>query len=424
MEDEKEKIENQDENQIEQEEHTSVDMVNADKNSSESGIQSPEEIEDNTEINEDNIMLDLDDLKELEEIADELGLDMDNNSETQHDEPQTIGQTLITNSEEKISATQEIGDIVDDSSSELQVSPEPTVDEKLSDYLISELDQESGIDPGQEIEIVTTDSEDQDIDITPEFRDPNSTTEEELYENLETREESDDITEETATIIERDKVTIKELTERSRKKIIIEAAMFIAGRPVSIEEMGIKLDMKKKETEELVYELVMEYLDRSSAIEIVKIGDNYSMQIKAELTENVKRFSSGGLIPEAVMRTLTIIALKQPLSKAKLVKMRGSGAYQHVKFLIDRGYLDSYKKGRSSILETTEQFSDQFGMSRDKKKLKQQLIKQLGITSSEELVNESNQETTVEPNQEVKDEPSQETTDEPSQETVDEQTEQ
>jgi segregation and condensation protein B len=182
--------------------------------------------------------------------------------------------------------------------------------------------------------------------------------------------------------------------------------MFIAGRPVSIEEMGIKLDMKKKETEELVYELAMEYLDRSSAIEIVKIGDNYSMQIKAELTENVKRFSSGGLIPEAVMRTLTVIALKQPISKAKLVKMRGSGAYQHVKFLVDRGYLDSYKKGRSSVLETTEQFSDQFGMSRDIKKLKQQLIKQLGIKSSEDLV----------------DEPKHESTEEPSQETVDEQT--
>ena len=32
----------------------------------------------------------------------------------------------------------------------------------------------------------------------------------------------------------------------------IEAAMFIAGRPVSVEELGIKLELKKKETEELI----------------------------------------------------------------------------------------------------------------------------------------------------------------------------
>lgn len=388
MEEENEEIEKADENQKEQEDHLAVDILNDDNESTESETQSTEEIEEITEIDEDNIELDLDDLKELEEIADELGLDMETQTETLHDEPQSIDQTLMTHSEEEKSM-KEIGDEIDDFNTEQQTLPEPNVDEMLIDNQISELEQVSEIEMDQ---VVKTDSEDQDIDIIPEFRDPNSTIEEETNENLETQEELYDNTEETETEIEGEKVTIKELTERSKKKIIIEAAMFIAGRPVSIEEMGIKLDIKKKETEELVYELAMEYLDRSSAIEIVKIGDNYSMQIKAELTENVKRFSSGGLIPEAVMRTLTIIALKQPISKAKLVKMRGSGAYQHVKFLIDRGYLDSYKKGRSSILETTEQFSDQFGMSKDKKKLKEQLIDQLGIPPSEDSVEEPSQE--------------------------------
>ena len=103
------------------------------------------------------------------------------------------------------------------------------------------------------------------------------------------------------------------------------------------------------------------------------------MQIKPEYTEHVKKFATGGLIPEAVMRTLTIIALKQPISKALIIKMRGSGAYQHVKFLIDRGFCSDYKRGRSYILETTDQFSDTFGLSRDAKTLKSQLIEQLGI---------------------------------------------
>lgn len=388
MEEDNEEIENLNENQKEQEDHLAVDMLNDVNESTDSETQSTEKIEEITEIDEDNIELDLDDLKELEEIADELGLDMEIQTETLHDEPQSIDQTLMTNSEEEKSM-KEIGNEIDDFNTEQQTLPDPTVNEMLTNNQISELEQESGIKMDQ---VVKTDSEDQDIDIIPEFRDPNSAIEEETNENLETQEELYDNTEETVTGIDGEKVTIKELTERSKKKIIIEAAMFIAGRPVSIEEMGIKLDIKKKETEELVYELAMEYLDRSSAIEIVKIGENYSMQIKAELTENVKRFSSGGLIPEAVMRTLTIIALKQPISKAKLVKMRGSGAYQHVKFLIDRGYLDSYKKGRSSILETTEQFSDQFGMSKDKKKLKEQLIDQLGIPPSEDSVEEPSQE--------------------------------
>jgi segregation and condensation protein B len=176
-------------------------------------------------------------------------------------------------------------------------------------------------------------------------------------------------------------ISVKELTEKSHIKNRIEAAMFIAGRPVSSEELSIKLEIGKKQIEELIKELALDYMDRITSIEIVQVGEKYSMQIKPEYTEHVKKFTTGGLIPEAVMRTLTIIALKQPISKSLVVKMRGAGAYDHIKFLIDRGFIEQSKKGRSMDLETTDQFSDTFGLSRDKRKLKEVLIQQLGITS-------------------------------------------
>lgn len=176
-------------------------------------------------------------------------------------------------------------------------------------------------------------------------------------------------------------VSVKELTEKSQIKNRIEAAMFIAGRPVSAEELSIKLDIGKKQIEDLIKELALDYMDRITSIEIVQVGEKFSMQIKPEYTEHVKKFTTGGLIPEAVMRTLTIIALKQPISKSLVVKMRGAGAYDHIKFLIDRGFIEQSKKGRSMDLETTDQFSDTFGLSRDKKKLKEVLIQQLGITA-------------------------------------------
>lgn len=197
--------------------------------------------------------------------------------------------------------------------------------------------------------------------------------ESEVDEEGETDEESE------GSDAESKKITIKELTEKARKKNLIEAAIFIAGRPVGAEELNIKLDLGKKEAEELVKDLAFEYQDRNTSIEIVRVGEKYSMQLKAEYTDEVKRFTTGGLIPEAVMRTLTVIALKQPIKKSLLVKIRGSGAYSHVKFLEERGFVDGYKKGRTSVLSTTGQFSDTFGLSRDAKKLKKQLIAQLGI---------------------------------------------
>jgi len=62
-----------------------------------------------------------------------------------------------------------------------------------------------------------------------------------------------------------------------------------------------------------------------------------------------------------------------------LVKIRGSGAYDHVKFLLDRGFIEARRKGRSKELTTTDQFADTFGLSRDLDTLKKQMITQLGI---------------------------------------------
>ena len=173
----------------------------------------------------------------------------------------------------------------------------------------------------------------------------------------------------------------EEVDEHSRRKNIIEGALFVAGRPISIEELNIKTDIKKKDLEEGLKELIMDYLMRSTALEIVQIQDKYSLQIKPEYTPNVKKFATGGLIPDRHLKTLTIIALKQPILKSKLIKIRGSGAYEHVKFLLDRGFISAIKKGRSYELMTTENFADTFGLSRDVPTLKKQLITQLGIKS-------------------------------------------
>ncbi|MBD3351941.1 MAG: SMC-Scp complex subunit ScpB [Candidatus Lokiarchaeota archaeon] len=205
-------------------------------------------------------------------------------------------------------------------------------------------------------------------------------------EDKEVEEKEEDTTEDSAETDEQKEtkeenrgISVKELTEKSKQRNLIEAAMFIAGRPIGIEELSIKLEIGKKEAEELLKDLAFDYMDRITPIEIVQVGEKFSMQIKPEYTDDVKSFTTGGLIPEAVMRTLTIIALKQPIKKSLLVKIRGSGAYQHVKFLEERGFIDSMKSGRTSVLETNDQFSDTFGLSRNKKRLKKQLIGQLGI---------------------------------------------
>ncbi len=183
---------------------------------------------------------------------------------------------------------------------------------------------------------------------------------------------------------ELDEDEVEELDEDEKKKIeeqnLVEAALFVAARSVSLDELRSKTGIKKREIQKYISDLSKDYQLRNTALELVEVGEEkYSLQLKPKYTNEVKNFAEGGLISEAVMRTLTIIALKQPLLKSTLVKLRGSGAYQHVKELEDDDFVESEKKGRSSVLYTTDRFADTFGLSRDKKAMKQELKKQLGV---------------------------------------------
>lgn len=200
-------------------------------------------------------------------------------------------------------------------------------------------------------------------------------------EEAESDEEIDEELEETDESLQPQS---SEETRQVQLKNVVEAALFVAGRPVSLEELNVKTDIKKRELETILDELAMDYLMRSTAIEIVQIQDKYSLQIKPEYTQNVKKFASGGLIPDKILKTLTIIALKQPLLKSTLIKVRGAGAYDHIKFLLDRGFVEGKKKGRSVELLTTDQFADTFGLSRDLPTMKKQMIAQLGIKDQAE----------------------------------------
>jgi len=196
------------------------------------------------------------------------------------------------------------------------------------------------------------------------------------------REKIEDIDEEVESKpLESESIEEISLEEQLREfhRNLVEASLYAAGRPLTIEEISNKLEISKKEVEELINLVAFDYLERPTALVIAQIGDRYQMQIKPEYTEKVSKFAKGGAIAERYLRTLTVIALKQPILKSTVVKLRGSGAYEHVKYLIDNGFIDAIKKGRTHELTTTDKYSDMFGLPKDKTELKRVMIKQLGV---------------------------------------------
>ncbi|VVB67936.1 Segregation and condensation protein B [uncultured archaeon] len=109
-------------------------------------------------------------------------------------------------------------------------------------------------------------------------------------------------------------------------------------------------------------DLASEYGARGSGLEIRSIGDGYAMQVRAHLAPEVVSLAPKEL-EAPLIRTLAIIAYKQPIRQCDLVEIRGNKSYEHVKELEKRGMINAAKQGRTKVLTTTRAFADYFGLA-------------------------------------------------------------
>ena len=108
----------------------------------------------------------------------------------------------------------------------------------------------------------------------------------------------------------------------------IEAVLFVTGRAVDIKEIAQILEAEEQDVEEAMLSLIFDYSSREGALEIDD-ENGYILQVKNEYMDIVEKLCPVD-ISNAVLKTLTVIALKEPIRQAELKELRGSTAYDHV----------------------------------------------------------------------------------------------
>ncbi|MBQ3818840.1 SMC-Scp complex subunit ScpB [bacterium] len=159
----------------------------------------------------------------------------------------------------------------------------------------------------------------------------------------------------------------------------IEAVLFITARAVSLEEIAAILDVETEKIEEAMLELIMDYSRREGALEIDD-ENGYILQVKEDYTDLVELLCPVDLKP-AVLRTLSVIAIKQPIRQTDLKELRGSTAYEHIQELVDKGLVSKTrdKNGRSFNLKTTPKFTEYFKLKGDTRALAKILESEKGL---------------------------------------------
>jgi len=157
--------------------------------------------------------------------------------------------------------------------------------------------------------------------------------------------------------------------DRIEKEKVLEAALFMSPKPLPLEELKAIADIETRvQTKALLDELIYFYKTRKTALEIVELPIGYQMRVKEDYEDKVKHFAQDSMFSRGVMKTLALIAYKQPITQATVVAYRNNKAYDHLKLLLEQGFIRKEPKGRTYALFTTTKFIEYFGKDFGKNK--------------------------------------------------------
>ena len=155
----------------------------------------------------------------------------------------------------------------------------------------------------------------------------------------------------------------------------IEAALYSAGRPLSIEELvRASGTNSKSNTRKVVNELIKKTKSVFMAIEITELADGtFVLQLKPGYSPLIRKFAQRPLIPTSALKTLSYIAYEQPVTSKRLMQIRGSQVYAHLRTLKQMGFIELEQLGRSKTYRTTKKFRSYFGVT-DLESLRNSLV--------------------------------------------------
>lgn len=157
--------------------------------------------------------------------------------------------------------------------------------------------------------------------------------------------------------------------EKTKAKAIIEAVLFTMGDSVEIAKLAELIEATPSVTKGILKELEEEYQKEDRGIMLTRFEDAVQLCTKAEYYEyliKIAKSSRKMSLTDTMLETLSIIAYKQPVTRAEIEKVRGVSCDHAINKLLEYdlitelGRLDA--PGRPLLFGTTEQFLRCFGV--------------------------------------------------------------
>lgn len=150
----------------------------------------------------------------------------------------------------------------------------------------------------------------------------------------------------------------------------IEAILFTMGDSVELEKIAAAIGHDHKTTKKIIHNMMDKYEESDRGIKICELEDSYQMCTKTDMYEYLIKVASQPkkhVLTDVLLETLSIIAYKQPITRAEIEKIRGVKCDHAVNKLVEYNLISELGRldapGRPLLFGTTEEFLRQFGIS-------------------------------------------------------------
>lgn len=155
----------------------------------------------------------------------------------------------------------------------------------------------------------------------------------------------------------------------SKTEGAIEAILFSVGEAVPLNKIAEAVKLEPQQCREIIHSMMAQFNEQDRGIQIVELEDSFQMCTKQEFYEEVKAVThkiKEITLTDVLIETLSIIAYKQPITKAHIEGIRGVNCNHAVNRLVEYelvcevGRLDA--PGRPILFGTTKDFLRAFGL--------------------------------------------------------------
>jgi segregation and condensation protein B len=154
---------------------------------------------------------------------------------------------------------------------------------------------------------------------------------------------------------------------RDQLKKALECVLFVATKPLPLEEVARILQVPLDEALMLLNELAVEY-ERRSGLAIVEVASGWRMVTRPEFAAYISRLHPPQRIrlSRGSLEVLAIIAYHQPITRPEIEQLRGVDSSAAIQSLLEHGLIQvvGYKEtvGRPRLYATTQKFLELFGL--------------------------------------------------------------